>query len=120
MTASVASRFSCAVILMSLCGSQSFAKGGSLTSENPDNPQHVESLPPEIRAAIIRQCRGPKAHHNFASYTEDLQRIVLHFEHLHCDSDGAFCSPSGCLHQIYVSSHGHYRLLRSYHSPAED
>ncbi len=120
MTASLASRFFCAVILTSFCGSQSFAKGGSLTSENADNPRHVEGLPPEIRAAIIRQCHGPKAHHNFASYTENLRRIELHFEHLHCDSDGAFCNPSGCLHQIYVSSYGHYRLLRSYYSPAEE
>ena len=120
MTVSMASRVFCTVILVSLGGSQLFAKGGSLTSESPDNPQHVEGLPPEIRAAIIRRCHGPKAHHNFASYTEDLRTIALHFEHLHCDSDGAFCSPSGCLHQVYVSSHGHYRLLRSYYSPAED
>ena len=120
MTASMASRFFYAVILMSLCASQSVAKGGSFTTENPDNPQHIESLPPEIRAAIIRQCHGPKAHHYFAIYSDNLQRIVLHFEHLHCNSDSAFCNPSGCLHQIYVSSHGHYRLLRSYYSPAGD
>ena len=120
MYASITSRLLFALILSSLWCSPSFAKGGGFTKEDPDNPQHVDSLPPEVRAAVIRQCHGPKAHHYFAIYNDDLQRIVLHFEHLHCDSGGAFCSPSGCLHQVYISSHGHYRLLRSYYSPADD
>jgi hypothetical protein len=121
MYASITLRFLFALTLSSLWCSPSFAKGGGLTRENPYNPQHIESLPPEVRAAVIHQWRTtPKALHYFASYTENSQRIVLHFEHFYCNSGRIFCNPSGCLHQIYVSSRGHYRLLRSYYSPAED
>jgi hypothetical protein len=48
------------------------------------------------------------------------KRIVLHFEHFVCDGDGTYCTASGCLHQVYVSTDGHYRLLRSYYAPAGD
>ena len=121
MSTSMTSRFLFAVVLSSLCCSQSSAKGGNMSNQDPYNAQYIEALPPEVRAALVHQCRGtPKALHNFASYTENLKRIVLHFEHFYCNSGGTFCGPSGCLNQIYVSSHGHYRLLRSYYSPPED
>ena len=121
MSTSITSRFLFAFILSSLSCSQSSAKGGNMTNQDPYNAQYIESLPPEVRAALIHQCRStPKALHNFASYTENLKRIVLRFKYFYCNSGGTFCGPSGCLHQIYVSSHGHYRLLRSYYSAAED
>lgn len=120
MSAFITSRCVVAFILVPLIGNQSFAKGGSLTSEDRYNPQHIESLPPEIRDAVIHRCGTPKALHPFASYPENLQKVVLHFEHFYCSTSDTFCGPSGCLHQIYVSSRGHYRLLRSYYAPAGD
>jgi hypothetical protein len=111
-------RYLAALVLVSLTGTQSFAKGGSLKSEDRYNPQHIESLPPGIHDAVNHQCGTPKALHDFASYTDNLQKVVLHFEHFYCNAGGPFCGPSGCLHQVYVSSHGHYRLLRSYYAPA--
>ena len=121
--ASIASRGLMAFVFMafvpaSLLSGPLFAKGGSVRSEDRYNPHHIESLPPEIRDAVIRQCGSPRALHDFASYSEHLQKIVLHFEHFYCDVGDSFCGPSGCLHQLYVSSGGHYRLLRSYYAPA--
>jgi len=121
MSTSIASRLLFAFVLSLLGCSHLSAKGGNMANQNPYKTQYVESLPPEVRAALIQQCRSTaKALHNFASYTENPKRIVLRFEYFYCNSGGTFCGPSGCLHQIYVSSHGHYRLLRSYYLRAED
>jgi len=121
MSTFIASRLLFAFIVLSLCCSQSPAKGGNMANQNPYKTQYVESLPPEVRAALTQQCRSTaKALPNFVSYTENTKRIVLRFEYFYCNSGGSFCGTSGCLHQIYFSSHGHYRLLRSYYSPSED
>ena len=83
------------------------------------NPMGVcrNRLPSEIRNAIYHMCNTPKALHTFASYSDNSRRIVLHFEHFVCDGDGTYCLRSGCLHQVYVSAGGHYRLVRSYYAP---
>jgi len=98
-------------------GDQLFAKGDSYRSEDRYNPDHIESLSPEVRDAVMHQCSTPRALREFSAYTDNLQTIVLHFEHLSCGTGGTFCGPAGCLHQIYVSSHGHYRLLRIHYTP---
>jgi hypothetical protein len=49
--------------------------------------------------------------HQFAVYSENSQRIVLHVEHARCGDRGALCSQAGCLHQVYVSAGGGYRLF---------
>jgi hypothetical protein len=118
MSTSTASRLLLAFILSLLGCSQLSAKGGNMANQDPYKTQYVESLPPEVRAALTRECRSSaKALPDFASYTENTKMIVLRFEHFYCNSGGTFCGPSGCLQQIYVSSHGHYKLLRSYYSP---
>ena len=117
MRSFTALRYLLAFLLVSLISDQSLAKGGSYRSEDRYNPDHIENLPPEVRDAIIRQCSTPRALHEFSHYTDNLQRVVLHFEHLYCSTGGTFCRPSGSLHQVYGSSHGHYRLLRSYYAP---
>jgi hypothetical protein len=33
---------------------------------------------------------------------------------------GALCTQAGCLHQVYVSTGGRYRLLRSYYAQEGD
>jgi len=107
------------VALLLMCV-QSSAKGGALHSEDRFNPQHISSLPPEIRSAIYQRCSTPEALHPFAAYFDNLKRIVLHFEHFYCDQRDAFCNNSGCLHQVWVSAGGRYRLLRSYYAPTGD
>jgi hypothetical protein len=103
-----------ALVAVSLISTQSFAKGSNMRSEDRYDPQHIENLPPEVQREVLRLCATPRALHSFATYTNHLQKIVLHFEHLYCGAK-PFCDPSGCLHQTYISSGGgHYRLLQSY------
>jgi hypothetical protein len=106
-------------IVVLLLSGQSSAKGGGGfgQGENRYHPYYIESLPPEIRNTIIHQCGAPKATQAFARYADNLQKVVLRYEHFYCSAGGTFCDPSGCLHQVYVSSHGHYRLVRSYYAP---
>ena len=85
-------------------------------SEDRYDPQHIESFLPELREAVIKKCDTARALHPFASYTDNLQKVVLHFEHFYCNTGGSFCGPSGCLHQVYGSSHGRFRLMRSYYA----
>ena len=80
----------CALTLIALSQNQLLARGGNFRSEDRYNPQHIDSLPPEIRNAIYRMCREPKALHPFASYSENMHRIVLHFEHFYCADRTAF------------------------------
>ena len=96
------------------------AKGGNYQMEDRYNPQHIDSLPSEIRNSILRRCSEPKALHTFANYSDDSTRIVLHFEHFLCDGDGTYCNSKGCLHQVWALVHGHYLLVRSYYAPAGD
>ena len=96
------------------------AKGGNYQMEDRYNPQHIDSLPPEIRNSILRQCNEPKALHAFASYSVGTKRIELHFEHFVCDGDGTYCGPSGCLHQVWALVRGHFHLMRSFYAPAGD
>jgi hypothetical protein len=49
-------RYLCATIAVLLTCAQAFAKGGSMRSEDRYNPQHIQSLSPEVRNAIMRMC----------------------------------------------------------------
>ncbi|SDT01208.1 hypothetical protein [Bradyrhizobium canariense] len=86
----------------------------------PWNPEHIDSLPPEIRKAVLGMCpTTPAAGHYFATYRHD--RVTLHFEHFHCgEAPNTYCRGGLCLHQVYVSNGGHYRLLGSSYGPAND
>jgi hypothetical protein len=96
------------------------ARGGYHT-EDRYNPQHISSLPPEVRNFIVHRCSEPKALHSFAQYFDDLKGVVLHFEYFLCDGDRTYCTLSSrCLHQVWVSARGHFRLVRSSYAPAGD
>jgi hypothetical protein len=84
------------------------------------NPQHITGLPTEVRNTVAHMCADARAAHQFASYSQSTRILVLHFEHLRCGDRGALCTQAGCLHQVYSSTDGHYRLLRSYYAPAGD
>lgn len=111
----------CLYILLALLACpELLAKGSSIHTQDRYNPQHIDSLPPEIRASILHKCSEPKALHPFAEYSRDMKTIELHFEHFACDGDGAYCGPSGCLHQVWSLMRGHYHLVRSFFVPAGD
>jgi len=89
--------------------------------EDPWNPQHIDGLPSEVRNAVKRMCNRSRAEHQFASYFQHSRVLVLHFEHWRCgDGGGPLCAQAGCLHHVYISSGGRYRLLRTYYGPAGD
>ena len=88
--------------------------------EDPWNRQHVEGLPPGVRSTVAQVCRDARAQHPFAGYFQNSRFLVLHFEHARCGNRGALCTQAGCLHQVYISKGGHYRLLKSYYAPGRD
>jgi len=114
----VARCLSAFMVMLLACGQLS-ARGG-YHSEDRYNPQHIASLPLEVRASVIHRCSTPRALHSFAIYFDNLRGVVLHFEHFLCDGEDTYCTASGCLHQVWVSVGGHYQLLRSYYAPAGD
>jgi hypothetical protein len=114
------SAFAIGVAVLISASTSVFARGG-LAAEDRFDPHHIRDLPAEIQNAVVRMCGGsPKAEHRFAGYFEHSRRIVLHFEHFSCDGSGALCTQAGCLHQVYVSTGGAYRLLRSFYGPDGD
>src|SRR4051794_25858299 len=113
-------RCSCAItaaILFGLTPSSAFALSGGPSAPDRWNPQHVDSLPADIRNAVTRMCgQAPKAERDFTSYFENSRRIVLHFQHFRCDGR-PLCTKAGCLQQVYTFTGGHYRLLKSHYGP---
>jgi hypothetical protein len=102
------------------------ARSSGTAPEDRWNPQHIAGLPAEIRNAIApyaRVCGGSlAAEHSFVRYfqSETAKLIALHFEHLRCPNRAAICRAAGCLHQVYISTNGKYRLLRSLYVPELD
>jgi hypothetical protein len=48
------------ITLLLTCSQSSPAKSGNFgRSEDGYNPQHIESLPPEVRNSILHRCTGP-------------------------------------------------------------
>ena len=97
-----------------------FGRAGGIHAENPWNPQHITGLPPEIRNVLGLVCAAPRAQHQFAGYFQNSRVLVLHFERFRCGDRGARCTQACCLHQVYVSTGGQYRLLRSYYAAGGD
>ena len=114
----VARCLSAFMVMLLACGQLS-ARGG-YHSEDRYNPQHIASLRLEVRDSVVQRCSTPRALHSFAIYFDNLKGVVLHVEYLLCDGNSADCPALGCLHQVWVSEGGHYRLLRSYYAPAGD
>jgi hypothetical protein len=112
-------RYSFTLFALLLTCTELSAKG-TYRMEDRYNPQHIDTLPPEVRDSILRKCSEPKALHPFAKYSNGSRRIELHFEHFVCDGVGSYCNPSGCLHEVWALVRGHYHLERSYYAPAGD
>jgi hypothetical protein len=112
--------------LLVLAGSSSASARGGMPPEYRWNSQHIDQLPAEVRKAIspyARICGGPlAAEHSFAIYyrSGNANLIGLHFERLRCGNRDAVCKPSGCLHKVYISTGGPYRLLSSSYVPELD
>ena len=132
-----ATSFTCAWLRLVLFGALLTVDGGLMSAEarggmvaednwNRWNAGHINQLPAEVRNAIssyARACGGPlAAEHSFARYfrSGNANLIGLHFEHLRCADRGLVCKAAGCLHQVYISTNGRYRLLSSAYLPELD
>ncbi len=92
------------------------AKGGTYGVEDRYNPQHITSLPPEIRQIVVSKCKEPLASHEFSSYRDGTAEIVLHYEHLLCGLSNIYCTSNACLHEVYRRTlQGRYKLIRSFY-----
>ncbi len=108
-----------AMLLGSLlaCG-QSAARGG-FASENPWAAEHIEGLPLDIRRGVLareRACGSKAAAAHYFSVSIEaggLRFRSLHFEDFACANRAAVCNGDGCLHEVYLESHGRHRLVFS-------
>jgi len=115
----IVSQATLAGLLLSLAGAPLAL--AQIVKDPPWNPEHIDGLPQEVRSAVFAKCASrPNAAHYFATYSHDSQQINLHFEKFHCDQKATFCNTSGCLHQTYVLSRGHYTLVKSFYGPDND
>ena len=107
-----------AVIVIGFVATWSSVAQGQFARDAPWNPEHLDQLPAEVRAAVLAKCpTRPDAGHYFATYFHD--EVHLHFEHLHC-AGANYCNVSKCLHQTYKLSAGHYHLTRTAYSSRDD
>jgi hypothetical protein len=98
-----------------------FARGSQVGHDDPWNAERIQRLPPEVRNAVNRICADvPRAGHYFATYSENSRLMKLHFEDLQCNGQPRLCRAGSCLRQEYVSTGGHYRLMKSYYDHNDD
>ncbi|MDR3468075.1 MAG: hypothetical protein P4M07_19245 [Xanthobacteraceae bacterium] len=91
---------------------------GSFRLQEAWSSEHIARLPAEVRSQVVSVCQNGVARRAFAGQYPD--RIVLHYEHLHCSDRPAQCDPGGCLHQEYAFEHGGWHLVKSYHHAGRD
>ena len=95
------------------------AARGGISHVDRASIRPIEELPPHVRRAVERWksvCGFPlTAKRSFVHYLGDMslgyQFIALHFDELSCDNRAAICNNRGCLHQVYVSMGGTYRVV---------
>lgn len=77
----------------------------------------------ERARALAVSARNPTEKRNPCSPTTSaitllcIGLIPLHFHELGCTNRGALCTNQGCLHQVYISTDGAYRLAFSANVP---
>jgi hypothetical protein len=112
-------------LLIGLAGLLPASARSRMPLEDPWNPAHLEGLPREVRANIertTRACGAPiAAQHLVSRYIQDRvtgdRFVAIHFDQVHCVNRTAICTTAGCLHQVYVSKDGSYRLILSVYAP---
>ena len=107
-----------AFVAVVLCGVT--GASGQRVKDDFWNPDHINRLPAEVRTAVLAKCSTvATAGHYFATYFHD--QVNLHFELFHCEnSKVSLCNSSGCLHQVYKLTSGHYRLAKSFYGSGND
>jgi hypothetical protein len=95
------------------------AARGTSSTERPWAAEHINTLPPDIRRGIaVRESacgnRAAAGHYFSVSITAGGLRFwSVHFEDFACEKRAAVCRTEGCLHEVYLESRGHQRLVFS-------
>jgi hypothetical protein len=86
-------------------------KGGGSGKDDPWNPEHIGSLPPEIRQYIAGMCKGPaSAQHDFATYSPAEKRWRINIEYLRCEGLTEVRHGHQCIDVDFVEVGAHFRL----------
>jgi hypothetical protein len=90
------------------------SKGASVgNKQDPYDPNHIDTLPPEIRQYIAKICRGaPTARHDFATYLPQEKRWRINLEYLQCGIIGKYRRGNQCLDVDFVAKGSHFYLAR--------
>jgi hypothetical protein len=109
------------MLAVACCATAALAEGGNPQASQPTqdgyNPEHISSLPPEIRRSVYAICGAPRALHTFAKYGDNVRIVTLHFENFLCGPSPVRCSASGCLHEVFtLTGSGRYQLNRRYYA----
>ncbi|MBR0951506.1 hypothetical protein [Bradyrhizobium canariense] len=111
-----------AIALMGLAGMLQPALPHGGVAENRWNPAHLQNLAPEIRAKVQKweaACGEPlAAARQFALYltVPGARFVALHFDDFRCGNKSVHCDATGCLHEVYVATHGRYRRVLAVHA----
>jgi len=96
------------VLLSSLSVVERAQSRGGVATERPWAPEHVESLPPDIRKDVeghARACGNPPAAGHYFSVSIEgsgLRFWAQHFEDFACERRASVCRPEGCLHEVFA------------------
>lgn len=87
------------------------SRGSSPSRDDPWNPEHIGSLPPEIRQYIAGMCKGPaSAQHDFATYSPAEKRWRINIEYLRCEGLTEVRRGHQCIDVDFVEVGSHFRL----------
>lgn len=99
--------------------SPAFPLASSPVHDNHSSPVYVQKLPTEVRANLHRYTKACgdelTATSGFSRFIEvrRFRLITLHLHELRCADRLMFCNSGKCLHQVYMSDGGRYRLMMS-------
>ena len=108
-----------ATITSSVIVLPAFSLASSPVHDNQPKPAYIQTLPPEVRSNLQRYRKvcgdALTATNGFSRFiaVSGFHLIALHFHDLRCDDRSGFCKGDRCLHQVYVSHGGRYRLILS-------
>jgi len=100
-----------AISLLVLSTLPAASKAGGSVKDDPWNPEHINTLPAEVRQYIGTICKGPAAaQHDFATYSPIEKRWRINIEYLRCEGLGEFRRGHQCIDVDFVEVGSHFRF----------
>jgi hypothetical protein len=111
----------CIPLLVLCAQSNALARAGGYLHEPPFSSERIDQLPPEVQNSVHHMCSvNATAAQYFATYLDHARIIRLHFEHFNCEGQQIHRELNRCLHEEFVRSGSHYRLLKTYFALCDD